>query len=483
MKGLSKTRVMSALHCPKKAWLETHRKELAQYSAQTLAAFDNGHVVGTLAKGVYGPGTEISWAGGSFAGALQQTRSLMSGLLREPLFEATLEHDGVLVREDVTLPVGDSWRMVEVKAATSLKDEYPPDCAIQAWVHLGAGHPLESIALGHVNNEWTWDGSDDYTGFLIEKDLTAEVMELLPSVPHWVAAAKEVVNGPLPDTPVGQHCYKPYVCPFIAHCWPQDVRYPVSGLGGSREKLGQWIAAGYRDLREVPLDLLTDKQLRIALATRREQREIDPAAGEFVRDLAYPRHYLDFETVAPAIPVWPGTRPYETLPFQYSCHVEHASGELGHSEFLEMSADPPMRALAEQLLADLGAEGPVLMYTDYERRVLRGLGARFPDLAGAFDAIDRRLVDLAPVTRQHYYHPDMLGSWSIKDVLPTIAPHLAYDRIAGVKEGTEASRTYLAAIQPDAGQEQREATRRELLAYCRHDTLAMVELVRFFSNH
>lgn len=39
---------------------------------------------------------------------------------------------------------------------------------------------------------------------------------------------------------------------------------------------------------------------------------------------------------------------------------------------------------------------------------------------GANRLVDR-LEDLLPITRKHYYHPDMKGSWSIKSVLPTVA--------------------------------------------------------------
>ncbi|MFH1487573.1 MAG: DUF2779 domain-containing protein [Pseudomonadota bacterium] len=29
----------------------------------------------------------------------------------------------------------------------------------------------------------------------------------------------------------------------------------------------------------------------------------------------YPLHFLDFETAGPAIPHYPGTRPYQTIPW------------------------------------------------------------------------------------------------------------------------------------------------------------------------
>jgi hypothetical protein len=131
---------------------------------------------------------------------------------------------------------------------------------------------------------------------------------------------------------------------------------------------------------------------------------------------------------------------------------------------------------------DLETEGPVLMYTSYERRVIQGLAEMFPDLADALQAIDTRLVDLHPVTRVNYYHPDMLGSWSIKAVLPTIAPDMDYAELEGIQEGTEASSGYLEAISRETGSRRKEEIRQNLLTYCKHDTEAMVRLVHFFET-
>ena len=210
--------------------------------------------------------------------------------------------------------------------------------------------------------------------------------------------------------------------------------------------------------------------------------ELLPGARAFAKELAHPRFYLDFETVGPPIPLWAGTRPYQSLPFQWSCHIERAQGVMEHAEFLDLSGEPPMRALAEQMITALENDGPILMYTSYERGVIQGLAAMFPDLAGALQAIDARLVDLHPITRAAYYHPDMLGSWSIKAVLPTVAPDMDYAELEGIQEGTQASAAYLEAIDPGTSTERKEEIRNNLLMYCKHDTEAMVRLVHFFAG-
>ena len=40
---------------------------------------------------------------------------------------------------------------------------------------------------------------------------------------------------------------------------------------------------------------------------------------------------------------------------------------------------------------------------------------------------------------------------------------------------------YLEAIRPDTGADKREALRKNLLKYCKHDTEAMVRLVAYFA--
>ena len=75
------------------------------------------------------------------------------------------------------------------------------------------------------------------------------------------------------------------------------------------------------------------------------------------------------------------------------------------------------------------------------------------------------MFDLLPVARQNYYHPDMRGSWSIKAVLPTIAPELAYDGLE-VGNGGMAQEAFAEILHPDTPQARREQLRNALLIYC-----------------
>jgi hypothetical protein len=199
--------------------------------------------------------------------------------------------------------------------------------------------------------------------------------------------------------------------------------------------------------------------------------------------LDYPRFYFDFETIDFAVPVWAGTRPYEKIPFQWSCHVERSPGAFEHRHFLDLSGNDPSRACAEALLRTLETAGPVIAYNaGFEKGVLAALAARFPDLAPALEAVIDRLADPLPVIRRHYYHREMRGSRSLKKVLPTISPDLAYDRLDEVKEGADAQNAYHEAIANGVTDARRNEIRDQLLAYCERDTWAIVVLTWFLEG-
>ena len=168
------------------------------------------------------------------------------------------------------------------------------------------------------------------------------------------------------------------------------------------------------------------------------------------------------------------------IPFQWSCHVEAAAGAVMHRAYLADGPDDPRRRFAETLLDAVGETGPIFVYNAaFERRIMRELAEYFPDLASRLHATIARIVDLLPLARAHYYHPEMHGSWSLKAILPTIAPELAYHDLE-VGDGGMAQEAFREMIHLDTSEERSATLRQSLLAYCERDTLAMVRLVRHF---
>jgi len=480
---LSKSKLMSGRQCPKRLWLEVNQPELQKISPATERLFAIGHTVGRAACSLWPAGIHIEHDQ-DLKTALQETAAHLDQPGPVTLLEATLQADGVLIRADILdRDASGKLHLVEVKAATSVKPPYYPDCAIQTWVLGQLGLQPECVELAHINNRFVFAGDGKYEGLFTYVDVTDDVKGLLDWVPEHVATMRGILAGGQPDIEVGPHCRDPYDCPFIDHCSPVQSDYPISCLPGSKKIKAELIADGYEDIREIPAGLLrSEHQERVRRITALGAAELLPDAAAELRALPWPRYYFDFETIGPAVPFWVGTRPYQAQPFQWSCHVEDEAGELHHHEFLADATDAPMRECAESLIEALGDAGPIFVYTGYEKSRLMELAERFPDLAPALGVVIERLYDLHPLTKTNYYHPDMRGSWSLKKVLPTVAPDLTYEGLDIVGEGSEAEGAFMELLAPDIEPVRRDAVRAALLKYCELDTLALVRLAWYLQN-
>ncbi|MCC6143222.1 MAG: DUF2779 domain-containing protein [Candidatus Hydrogenedentes bacterium] len=485
---LSKSRLLSFLQCPKRLHLALHRPDLAEEDEGAARRMAAGHGVGDIARSLH-PGGVLIGHDDNLVAALAETAERVNASPRAPLFEATFEHEGVLARADLMLPQGRGWRMVEVKSSASVKDYHLRDCAIQTWVARHAGIRVHSVAVAHVDTAFVYPGGGNYGGLLKEVDVDDDIEALASEVPGWVSEAKAVLAGPEPAIPVGDQCEDPFPCPFHAHCsrdLPPGPEYPVELLPGvAGKRLAAALrASGIDDLRDAPEERFENDQFRrIWQATASGEAFLDPAATKELKRLGWPRHYLDFESVQFAVPIWADTRPYQQVVFQWSCHTESQNGKVMHREFLETGGGDPQRHFAESLLAALDDDGPVFVYNQsFEATRLKELADLFTDLAEKLKRIVGRMVDLLPITRRHYYHPEMKGSWSIKAVLPTVDGELSYDGLDTVAHGQEAQAAYLELMAPGIPDERKAELERGLLEYCRRDTLALLKLCRMLSQ-
>lgn len=491
MRSLSKSKIISYRQCPKRLWLEIHSPELRDDSGAEMV-FAIGNEVGDVARQVCdenGDGVFLDLDELGFSESFVRS----AGLLAEgqvPVFEAGFRGGGGLAFADVMLPDQSSgsprWRMIEVKSSTSVKDYHRDDVAVQTHIAKAAGIDIASVALAHIDNTFVYPGGGDYRGLLHEEDLTEEAMARREEAATWIAEAQEVAaREEEPCIETGPQCTDPFECPFLAYCNRDkaEIEYPLTSLPRfsalARER---WESAGVFDLREIPDGELNAVQRRVKKVSASGEVYFDRAgAAEDLDGHGFPAWFLDFETVNFAVPVWKGTRPYQQLPFQFSLHRLDESGELSHEAFLDLGGGDPREDFARSLVDKCGESGPIFVYNvTFERGVMRTLAEQFPQHAPEVEAIIDRLVDLLPIARNRYYHPDQHGSWSIKAVLPCLVPDLSYGDLDGVADGSMASEAFREAITAGTTRERKEEIERELLAYCHLDTLAMVRMWEAF---
>lgn len=486
--GLSKSRIAAWKQCPKRLWLEIHGSNVQECFSEAVRGYQIGYEVGAVAQGLFPDGILIEDEN-DLSAALTATQAAMAAYPDRPIFEATFQHDGVLVRADLLVPTSSGYRMIEVKSSASVKPHHVDDCAIQAWVLQQNGVALAAIELAHIDTAFVYQGDGNFQGLFHHAPLDEMVYPLVERVPDWIQAARSTLALDEPTIAPGAQCNDPFECPFTAHCnknitEPALPEYSLDVFARMRAATKEALRDhGFEDALQVPKEHLNETQLRIQRVSQTGVAELTWEAAQILTKLPYPRYYLDFETINLAVPRWALTSPYSTqVPFQWSCHIEQAPGQLQHDMFLDVSGSDPRRACAETMISALGRDGPVFVYFQaFEKSRIAELAALFSDLAPALHAINARIVDLLPLARVSYYHPAMDGSWSIKAVLPTIAPELDYTQLA-VGHGGGAQDAYREILHPKTPDITKQELTQGLRDYCTLDTLAMVRLAWFLKG-
>jgi hypothetical protein len=481
---LTKSHYIAGLQCPRRLWLVVH-EPLPYEEALPGSPLDLGQEIGIKAHLLFPGGVLVTEEPWQHAEAVASTAALMNDVGLPAIFEAAFEYDGIRIRVDVMERLApDAWGLREVKSSSRLKDHYLDDIALQTFVLRGAGITVASIELLHVNTEYVRGPFGiSWPDFFARLDVGDAVAERLVDLPGNLPAMRDcLATSMLPDVEPGSQCATPYACEFHDRCtadkpddWIAYLPYLTPARASSLKALG--IDA----ISAIPADFpLTWKQGIIRDATASGQPYVSPDLVHLLRGYGPPACYLDFEAMMPAIPLYEGTRPYQTIPFQWSLHAATEDGILHHREFLARGDSDPRRQFAETLIQTLDCfTGPIIVYSAYEKTRLNDLAREFPDLGALLGAITARLADLLPIVRGAVYCPEFWFSNSIKSVAPALCPGFGYDDLDGVADGAAASAAFvqLASGSISEGLEA-ERLRAALLAYCQRDTMAMVVVHR-----
>jgi hypothetical protein len=393
--------------------------------------------------------------------------------------------------------------MIEVKAASNLKQQYVRDAAIQTWVLRHTGLNVTRIELAHVNTEFVYNGKH-YTGLITRKNITDLIEKEVLNVQKWIDEQRAMLRVPVsPDISMGKQCTSPYACPFMDYCGgllnhsinpvhspitpttdALKPQYPISLLPGVKGKVlaKRLEAEGYIDLLNTPIDKLEGFAF-IQEVYRNNQPFYNAAlAQELLMQHPKPWGYLDFETISPAVPLWEGMQPFVHWPFQWSIHLEN-NKNYTHYEYLNLTHHNIIESDIASLLSAFKGFNTIWAYNaPFERQVLLRLSKTFLKYTVELIELSQKIHDLIPIIQACYYHPLMQGSYSLKSVLPTIAPELNYDQLQGIQHGNAAQAAFFEGINPSCSLERHKELTTQLKNYCKLDTWAMVVLVHRLLN-
>jgi hypothetical protein len=483
---ISKSQYVKGCQCPKALWFSLNRKDLAPpVDASQQAIFDTGNEVGRWAKKYFPGGVEVTAPFYKSQEGAEATKAFVAAG-HTAIFEATAIHvkDGTHARIDILrkVPGFEAWDMIEVKQSTGVKDYHFDDMAFQYRVFTGAGFQINHCFIMLIDNIYTRHGEIDPKLLFKLEDITALVQTMQPEIDSAIPALHATLaSKDEPLAKIGSRCFKPFECAYIHHCWNGVPDYSIYNVLSGKKADEIVESLGSYEVNSLPGHLLPKgpkgKDIQSYLSG---QVECDASKiREFLATLKYPLYYLDYETVASAIPLFNGTRPFQAIPFQFSLHIEDAPGaDLKHHEFLHKDRSDPRPAFIEALIRLCGNAGSIIVYNmPFEKGRNEALILDYPQHAVQITAINARMIDLlVPFKNRWLYHPSQNSSASIKKVLPAFVPELSYDKLS-INNGQDASQKYLDFMQEKIAPKHVQELWTGLEEYCGLDTFAMKALV------
>ena len=501
---LSKSDFLNHQICPGYSWIVKHRPELvpAEVDPPTARRLIQGESVEALVRTMYPDGELIETL--DPVEAHRRTQAAIAAGTETIYQAAVLTASGLLARADILTraPHGCShgcshscshgcWDLIEVKASTDARD-HRVDAAFQAIAFMQAGYELRSVKIMHLDRAYRRAGEPDPRRMMVLHDATAYVDDQLTRLTDHIDRARAAIDDPETLPPCACHLNtKSRRCPAFAHFHPDLSEpggvYDLAMVHAST--IRQVLERGVRRLADWPAEVrISARQQRQLVAHRTGVELIDaPALRSFLRELAYPLHFLDYETAEAAVPRFDGHAPWQKVPFQYSLHIVERDVAPRHHQFLWTTPGvDPVRSLATRLEGEIGAAGSIIVWNkSFEAGCNRIMAELYPPAAPFLLAMNDRMIDLADViSKGHWVHPAFGGRWSLKVVLPVVAPELAYDRLE-IGNGGLASVQWARCVLDEPGEvpePEREAIFAALRDYCHLDTLAMVRTLEHIRN-
>lgn len=475
--SLSKSKIKNNDSCNLRLFNEVFYPEQQKYDTKTQKAFGIGHLVDQEAKSRFLGGVEVkAWSNLDRAKETQELIDKGTNVI----FEASFIGDDTAIRTDVLLRNDDgTFDMIEVKSSSKVKEDYLDDLTIQYHaIKASQTIIIRKALLWHINSK-----AKTKKDIFKEVDLTNQVIKNKPRYKNLLKSAIKTVNTPKDQPPekiLGPKCHN---CPFKSKCWNGIESNPahVLNLPGFDHR---WQAY------EKNIETLNDPRFLSEYPAYSQNyshriKAIIEKRGSFLKDKIkpiinswkFPIYFLDFETINAPIPNFSGYKPYENVLVQYSLNILNEDNSQNHKEFLHSSFEPPEILVCDRILSDIGEEGTIVTYSkSFEISQLKSLSLRIDDPIKKEKLLNliSRIVDLLDVIEPYIYHPDFMGSFGLKTVVPVLLKNDGYKNLP-IKDGSEVASNFYEMVTTD-NDTKRKVIRNQLLKYCEKDTQSLVDL-------
>ena len=396
---LSKSTYIKGEQCLKQLYLHKKRAFLRdRMPAERLAIFSRGTNVGIYAQELFPGGIDAGPKHPSqYRKAVIKTAELLENG-QDIVYEAAFQANRTLILLDILVKNGDSWDAYEVKSSKSLSETYYKDAALQYYVLINAGIKINTFSLIHINENYIRIGEIEKDKLFITTDVTEEVKRRYNQVDENINNQIEVLNGDhSPKIEIGRHCFEPYDCDFIGHCWkgvekPSVFDVPSIEYDKKFEYLKQskvlLTLVEEQELNETQ-KLQINSQLNnnnftvLSSSTKEKFDKLNPNNTYAIKIL----HFL------PALPLFDNTKPYQLLAFAYA--VMPINGGETHIFISDGKTNPSFEIIDKLKLIDKNNT-----FVTYNNRCKE------------IDSLDLKELCL----NNEYYHPAMKKDFSNKEL-------------------------------------------------------------------
>lgn len=475
---------LAAKQCPKRLYLQLNEPHLkTALTASEKARIETGTKLGTFAQLLFPLGLNLQQYEQTLEDAARKTQEAIEEcncVLFEASFIGVIGQKTCFARTDILEFGDDGWDLTEVKSSTKVKDEQLDDLAFQLLVMESCGYTISRIKLCLVNNTAVRGIVQLQPQELFRfEDVTTEVRKAIS--PLKEALGELELPKVCPGILVGPQCNSPVKCPFYDHCHkdlPQDSILNLPGI--RKDAIIRFQESGVHLIHQIPNTAkLNAEQKKAVNVVRFSKPYVSSDLKILLEKITFPAHFIDFEAAQSALPMYEGLRPYQAFPFQWSSHVLRSlAGEPEHYEFLHELPTDPRIDFVSSLRSHLESAASVVYYSPYEVTSIRVLVQE--DIIGAEPILEKLSNcghDLLKILRNSVYFEDFRGSFSIKKVLPAMVKTLSYAHLE-IQDGDAAMFEYMRMISNGTNEHEKKKIATALRAYCKLDTLAMVELFK-----
>lgn len=420
--------------------------------------------------------------------------------LKRPMTDATVfSDDFVSCRADLIEPglSPDAITLTSIGASTSPRDANAiAELAFTVWGARQAGYTVEKINLVSIDSapKEPSETSPSVTRDWIRiTDVTADVEAQIPMVDgrlqtmRAVVASKTQPEWSEPELSATSNANLRDLTPERF-----ESPRPESLIRVSKARLADWKEAGFTTIDEIPPNQLSEPQRNQAAALGEGTSIPGTSRGQvadWISEIEFPVAFYDFETVASALPVTPGSRPYQQVPFLAVVATVASPGSQPKVDavYIEPGHPDPFGYMLESLRPHLeAAETTVAYSSQFEHGVLRDCVKTIGHENPAAAEVHRPWVEGAIQKNKDLhklfltglvYGPEQKGRTSLKKTCATLLESTGYEECE-IRDGSAATYAYLSEVEAmTRGAEPNPSVETDLIRYCQNDTLVMASMV------